>query len=58
MDLSLANDFNFFFPTHPHVSDYILLKTQMGDENRWQIELLQRFGIDTFREIGKGSELT
>ena len=31
----------------------------MGDENRWQIELLQRFGVYTFfREIGKGSELT
>ena len=30
----------------------------MGDENRWQIELLQRFGVYTFfREIGKGSEL-
>ena len=33
------------FTTHPHVSDYILLKTRMGDENRWQIELLQRFGV-------------
>ena len=34
--------------THPHVSDYILLKTQMGNENRWQIELLRRFGVYTF----------
>ena len=31
-------------------SNYILLKTQMGDENRWQIELLRRFGVYTFRE--------
>ena len=36
------------FTTHPHVSDYILLKTQMGNENRWQIELLRRFGVYTF----------
>ena len=36
------------FATHPHVSDYILLKTQMGNENRWQIELLRRFGVYTF----------
>ena len=28
--------------------DYILLKTQMGNENRWQIELLRRFGVYTF----------
>ena len=38
------------FTTHLHVSDYILLKTQMGNENRWQIELLRRFGVYTFRE--------
>ena len=31
----------------------------MGDENRWQIEYLQRFGVYTFfRELVKGSELT
>ena len=49
------------FTTHPHVSDYVLLKTRMGGEleNRWQIELLQRFGEYTFfRELVKGSELT
>ena len=28
--------------------DYILLKTQMGNENRWQIEFLRRFGVYTF----------
>ena len=33
--------------------------TRMGDENRWQIEYLQRFGVYTFfRELVKGSELT
>ena len=36
------------FTTYPHVSDYILLKTQMGNENRWQIEFLRRFGVYTF----------
>ena len=46
------------FTTHPHVSDYTLLKTRMGDENSWQTELLQRFGVYTFRELLKGSELT
>ena len=30
--------------------DYILLKTQMGNENRWLIEFLRRFGVYTFRE--------
>ena len=35
--------------------DYILLKTQMGDENRWQIELLQCFSVS---ELVRGSELT
>ena len=34
--------------------DYILLKTRMGNENRWPIELLQRFGVYTFfRELVK-----
>ena len=36
------------FTTYPHVSDYILWKTQMGNENRWQIEFLRRFGVYTF----------
>ena len=41
-----------------YLVDYILLKTQMGDENRWQIELLQRFSVYTFfRELVRGSEL-
>ena len=38
--LSIVKFGQRLFTTYPHVSDYILLKTQMGNENRWQIEFL------------------
>ena len=47
-----------FFDKISVCDNYILLKTRMGDKNRWQIEYLQRFGIYTFfREWKLGSEL-